>query len=323
MGNVVYKALVIRNGEDLQEDVMDEDLKNLAMLPWASTGDLAGFRYVDRTTVSRKEKGWTDNGLVVVKHGGRLVRPVARLLSSTGGLLEVFPQEHVHRGPAYNDHHQHHPLHPELVDHQHPTFFHGYNGALDLWEKLERVELWYPVAPEVLLGEGAAWTHDHKARRILSWRWLRNTRFIEAVATYEGDYRIFFGHIGWSVTESMLQYRWRYRFPDVHDVRLHTLVLRSRSEWGERLGDKSIDPPDSDLDYNPQPSAYVISTPDMRGVELARRVLPRNVAYLYLVGPPPSQRFYLGRAEAAPHDDVADPFETLTFGDRLPQDLCP
>ena len=50
-------------------------------------------------------------------------------------------------------------------------------------------------------------------------------------------------------------------------------------------------------------------------------VLPRNAAYLYLVGPPPSQRFYLGQAEPAPYDDVADEFETLTFGDRLPQDL--
>ena len=298
---------------------MDEDLKNLTKLPWASIPELAGFRYVNRTTVSRKEVEWNQDGLVVVKDGGFLVRPRARLLITTGGLIQVFPQQHVHPGPAHR-YHEHAPLHPEWEDHEHPGFFNGYNGALDLWEKLERIEMWYPVAPEVLLGEGAAWTHDGKARRILSWRWLRHTRFIEAVATYEDEYRIFFGHIGRSVTESMLQYRWKYRFPD---VRLHTLVMRSRGEREERLRDKLVDPPDPDLDDNPQPSAYVISTPDMRGVELAGRVLPRNAAYLYLVGPPPSQLLYLGRAEPAPHDDVADAFETLTFGDRLPQDLCP
>ena len=298
---------------------MDEDLKNLTKLPWASIPELAGFRYVNRTTVSRKEVEWNQDGLVVVKDGGFLVRPRARLLITTGGLIQVFPQQHVHPGPAHR-YHEHAPLHPEWEDHEHPGFFNGYNGALDLWEKLERIEMWYPVAPEVLLGEGAAWTHDGKARRILSWRWLRHTRFIEAVATYEDEYRIFFGHIGRSVTESMLQYRWKYRFPD---VRLHTLVMRSRGEREERLRNQLVDPPDPDLDDNPQPSAYVISTPDMRGVELARSVLPRDAAYLYLVGPPPSQLSYLGRAEPAPHDDVADAFETLTFGDRLPQDLCP
>ena len=301
---------------------MDEDLKNLAMVPWASIPELAGFRYVDRTTVSRKQEEWNRDGLVVIKYGGLLVRPRDRLLHSTAGLLQVFPQQHVHLGPDHEDH-EHDLLHPEWEDHEHPTFFNGYRGALDLWEKLERIEMWYPVAPEVLLGEGAAWTRDGEARRILSWRWLRNTRFIEAVATYEGDYRIFFGHIGRSVTESMLRQRWRYRFPDVHDVRLHTLAMRSRGEREERLRNELINPPDPDLDYNPKPSAYVISTPDMRGVELACTVLPRDSGYLYLVGPPPSQRIYLGRAEPTPYDDVADEFEQVRFGDRLPQDLCP
>ena len=301
---------------------MEEDLKNLAMIPWASIPELAGFRYVNRATMSRKQEEWNRDGLAVVKNGGLLVRPRARLLSTTAGLVQAFPQQHAHLGPDHDDH-LHDPLHPEWEDHEHPGFFNGYNGALDLWEKLERIEMWYPVAPEVLLDEGAAWTHDGEARRILSWRWLRHTRFIEAIATYEDDYRIFFGHIGRSVTERMLQYRWEYRFPDIHDIRLHTLVMRSRGERAERLRNDQVDPPDPDLDYNPQPSAYVISTPDMRGVELAHSVLPRNAAYLYLVGPPPSERIYTGWAEPAPHDDVADEFQSLIFGNRLPQDLCP
>ena len=301
---------------------MDEDLKNLAQLPWASTPELAGFRYVNRTTVSRKVEEWKQDGLVGAKHGGRLVRPRARLLITTGGLIQVFPQQHVHRGPDHDDH-EHDPLHPEWEDHEHPGFFNGYHGALDLWEKLERIERWYPVAPEVLMGKGANWTHDGKPRRILSWRWLRRSRFVEAVATYEDEYRIFFGHIGRSVTERMLEYRWTNRFLDVHDGRPQTLVMRSSSEREERLRDPWIDPLDPDLDYNPTPSAYVISTPDFRGVELARSVLPSDAGYLYLVGPPSNEPEYVGRAEPAPHDDIADAFEPLHFGDRLPQDLCP
>ena len=301
---------------------MDEELRWLADAPWLSIPEWAGFRYVHPSTISRRAAERTREGLIVVRHGGLLVRPRDRYLHSTAGLLQVFPQEHFHRGPDH-DEHEHHPLRSEWEDHQHPTFFNGYHGALDLWEKLTRLEVWYPVAPEVLQGEGAAWTRDGSARKILSWRWLRNTRFIEAVATYEDDYRIFFGHIGRSVTENMLRYRWANRFPDLHDVRLQTLAWRSRGEREERLRDTMVDTPDPDLDYNPQPSAYVISTPDIRGVELASEVLPRNMAYLYLVGAPPCQRVYLGRAGPAPYDDVADEFEQLQFGDRLPQDLCP
>ena len=69
---------------------MDEDLKNLTKLPWASTPELAAFRYVNRTTVSRKTEEWKQDGLVVVKNGGRLVRPRDRLLTTTGGLTQVF-----------------------------------------------------------------------------------------------------------------------------------------------------------------------------------------------------------------------------------------
>ena len=70
---------------------MDEDLKNLAMVPWASIQELAGFRYVNRSTVSRKQQEWTRDGLVVLKRGGLLVRPQDRLLITTAGLVPGFP----------------------------------------------------------------------------------------------------------------------------------------------------------------------------------------------------------------------------------------
>ena len=301
---------------------MEEELKWLANAPWPSIPEWAGFLYVHPSTISRKAVEWTEEGLIVVRNGGRLVRPRNRYLNGTGGLVRVYPQEEEHHLPAADYEHEHDPFHPEWEDHGHAGFFNGYPGSLDLWERLELIEMWYQVAPEVLQGDGAAWTHDGRPRRILSWRWLRNTKLIHAVATYEDDYRILFGHIGRSLTRSMLEYRWTNRFPDVHDILLKKLVMRSRGEAEERQRDKLIDPPDSDRDYNPVPSAYAISMPDIRGVELAREVLPRGAAYLYLVGSPPGQRIYLGRADPAPHDDVADAFETVHFGDRLPQDLC-
>ena len=84
---------------------MDEDLKNLPKLPWASTPELAAFRYVNRTTVSRKTEEWKQDGLVVVKNGGRLVRPRDRLLTTTGGLIQVFPRQHDHLELDHDYHH--------------------------------------------------------------------------------------------------------------------------------------------------------------------------------------------------------------------------
>ena len=299
---------------------MEEELRWLADAPWLSVPEWAGFMYVHPSTISRKASEWTGEGLIGVRNGGRLVRPVNRHLHGTGGLLRVYPHgEHHH--PDEDPNHEHNPLQPGGEGHEHPTFFNGHRGALDLWERLELMEMWYPVAPEVLQGEGAEWTGDGRPRRILSWRWLRNTRLIHAVATYEDDYRIFFGHIGRSLTRIMVEYRWNNRFPDIHDVRLNNLVWRSRGADDERRRNPRFDEPDPDLDYNPTPSGYVISVPDLRGVELAREVLPRGASCLYLVGSPPSERFYVGMAEPAPRDDVADAVETVRFGNRLPQDL--
>ena len=297
---------------------MDEVLKWVVMTGWPSLPELAGFMYVDRTTVSRKVTELTEQGLVVCRQGGRLVRPRDRFLTATGGLVRVFPQRHLH--PELNPRHVHRPLLPDLEDHTHPSFFNGYAGALDLWERLGLIEMWYPEAPRVLQGEGALWTHDRRPRKIKYWRWLRNTRLLHSMAGYEDDYKIFFGHIGRSLTENMLKSRWENRFPDVQDRRRRQLVFTSRGEEEERRRDKLFEPPIPDLDFNPQGSGYVISTPDYRGVELAHAVLPRGNAYLYLVGAPPFERVYTGRAEPAPYDDVADSFEDVDVG--IPEDLC-
>ena len=284
----------------------------LGKAPWLSIPELAGFMCVDRSTVSRQVAGWREDGLVVCRNEGRLLRPRDRFILSTGGLDKLFPDRHTHPGWLR---HTHDPL-DDFWAHGHPSYYNGYAGALALYQRLNLIETWYPLAPAVLRDEGAAWSHDGSARGILSWRWLRRTRLIHAIGTYEDDYKIFFLFIGRSLTVEMLRQRWETRFRDVRG-----LVMKSRGEMQERQRDWLEERPDPGADYNPMPSAYVITTPDYRGVELALEVLPRNQAYLYVVGPPEDQRLiYRDTLYPAPDDDVADRSEDVDVG--IPQDLC-
>ena len=292
---------------------MPTPLEWLAAAPWPSVPELAGFMYVDRSTISRQMPGWREHSLVGLRNAGFLVRPRDRLLIATAGLDRLYPGHHTHPGPE--DLHDHDPLHPEWEDHGHPGFFNSAEGALSLYQKLPLAEVWYPLAPRVLQGEGAAWTHDGRPRRILSWRWLRNTEFVRAVATYEDDYRLHFASIGRSLTARMLRARYERRFED-----FRRLAVTSRGIVEERCRNKFIDPPDPDLDLNPQPSGHVIWGPDYRAVELALEVLPTGSNCLFVTGPPGGQRIYTGRARPAPHDDVADQFDDVDVG--VPQDLC-
>ena len=128
-------------------------------------------------------------------------------------MSETFPQQHKH--PFEEDYHDHHPFHPEREDHSHPHYFNGYAGAELLWSRLEFIEIAYPLALIALMGDGARWTLGGRPRRLLSWRWVRHSRLVNAVATYEDGYRLFFCWVGRSVTVPML--RWRAeRFQEEH-----------------------------------------------------------------------------------------------------------
>ena len=289
-----------------------------AMAPWPSVNDLAGFSGVNRSTVSRQLTGWLDQGLVVVRNDGRLLRPRNRLLVSSGGLAEVFPERHVH--PFEGEHHDHHPFHPEWEDHAHPQYYNGYAGAELLYSRLECIEIAYPLAPVALMGNGARWTRDGRPRRLLSWRWLRHTRLINAVATYEDGYRLFYCWVGSSVTVPMLRWRYQHRFD-----RFWALEMSSGAEEMDRGRDPLITPPDPDFDSSPQPSAWVIISQDQKGAEIAEEVLPRSEymranAFLFAIGTEGGPRIYVGRAEPAPWDDVGDKAEDVNIG--IPEDLC-
>ena len=298
---------------------MTTPLQILGMAPWLSVNELAAFCYVNRTTISRGMlPQWRENGLVAVRNDGRLVRPRDRMLLSTGGLLEVYSPRHDHSEPG--NVHWHDPLDPGENDHVHPHYYNGHNGAELLYSRLEMMEIAYSLAPVALMGEGAEWTEDGRPRRLTEWRWLRHARFVNAVATYEDNYKLFYCWVGRSVTPPMLRWRYGNRFE-----RHRNLVTQSEGEWLERQRDALIDSPDPNLDFNPQVSGTVIVTPDKRGAEVAMEVLPRGgylrtPAYLYAIGPEGGPRIYTGRAYPAPHDDVADRFEDIEVG--IPQDLC-
>ena len=249
---------------------MATPLEWLAMAGWPSIDDLAGFSGVHRSTVSRRVPEWLESGMVGVRDDGRLLRPRVRLLLGTGGLDDVFPQHHTHPGPR-RIYHIHDPLDPGSEDHTHPQFFNGYAGAALLYSRLEMIEIAVqPLAPYALMGEGASWTHDGRARQL---------HLMEVAEAHPPHQRR--RHIRRRVQAVLLLDRTVGYGP--HARVAVQAPLRPPPALGHQMPvadgleswtDWLIDPPDRDLDLDPQPSGWVIVTPDYRGAELAADVLP-------------------------------------------------
>ena len=296
---------------------MPTPLEWAAMAPWSSVNDLAAFSDVNRSTISRQLTHWEKKGHAGVRNDGRLLRPRKRSLVSRSGLSEIYPQQHKH--PFEGDYHDHYTLHPEREDHSHPHYYNTHAGAELLWSRLEFIEIAYPLAPIALMGDGAGWTLDGRPRRLLSWRWVRHSRLVNAVATYEDGYRLFFCWVGRSVTVPMLRWRYEHRFDSP------VLEMSSEAEEMERRRNPMLEEPDPDFDPSPQPSGWVIITPDKRGAGIAAEVLPeygfmRSNAFLFAIGVEGGPRIYAGRAEPAPWDDLGDRAEDVDIG--IPEDLC-
>ena len=160
-------------------------------------------------------------GLWVSREAGRLLRPAERLLAASKLLWQTFPDRRPHPGP--DDGHEHDPRRPNAWRHRHPSYFNGEQGVVSLYERLELIEVFYPLAPAVFQGPGQDWSPTGEPLKIISWRWLRYGRLVEAVATYEGGVALFFCWIGQEMTGPMLRWRYANRFERVRKERLVTV----------------------------------------------------------------------------------------------------
>ena len=309
----------------------------LAITGWITTAELAAFAGVHESTVSRKLNGrkatrtrprvpgWMEEDLVRSRRVGRTLPPADRLLATSKMLGRIYPKMHTHRGPRnFHDGGDHHPLLSEIA-HQHPGYFNGRDGAAYLFERVELAEAFYPLAPVLFRNEGAAWSPTGNPLRILSWRWVKNARLIEAVATYEENVRIAFCWVGQEFTAGMLRWRWENQVGREKEGLLATV---SSGELLERQRDYRVDPPYPGLDFEPHFSGYVICGADEDAVSIAMEVLPRQNflrpnAYMFAVGPAgrtDSLRMYTGGAVPA-DDDAADAFRDVRLD--FPENLCP
>jgi hypothetical protein len=128
---------------------MPTPLDWLVMTGWPTVGELARFSGVARSTISRQlngvpgdpeRLGWKDNGLVVSRSAGRLLRPAERLLATSKLLGQMYEQRHTHPGP--DDYHVQHPFYPDDWDHLHPTHFNGKVGAEFQYESISKLTSW-------------------------------------------------------------------------------------------------------------------------------------------------------------------------------------
>ena len=285
-------------------------LRWAAMAPGLSIPEWAEFMYVDRTTVSRRVSKFLEVSHVVRREEGYLLRPRDRFYLWTDGLKSLFPKQHTHPVAGYHVHNSDGDTDGDIDDgHSHPGYFNGYAGVLTLCEWVELREISYAVAPGLLQGEGTKWTFDGRPRRILEWRWLRNSSFLRGIAIYEDDFKVGFLNLGRSLTPEMVRQGWENRFPK-HRSENRKLILSSYVDQ-QFDGAAWLDTgPDPDIDLNPQLSGFVISG-DYRGIEIAQEILPRGDAHVYVEGRLNTAPLYRGTAYPAPYDDVANSFQDV------------
>lgn len=265
-------------------------LRWLSGLQWATAEELAAFAGFDPGTVSRYLSRWLEDGLVVYRETGHLKQRSKRLLITSKGLLMVYPETHSHRGP---DAHRHMLLgQQDPIDHSHPNYFNTKKGAETSYCRIELLEIAYSIAPKLFRGRGEAWSPDNRPLALKSWRWLKDSPFIEAIAEYEGGIRIWFVWVGQEMTMRMVENRVRNRFV-------------SRDESNPLVIHSAIDGSD------PYPSGIVVLCTGQWSAEMAKRAIraidtaSRPTAVCYAIGPKESGWVYTGTV-VPPSGEVAE-----------------
>ena len=289
---------------------MDKEiLKSLAMLVWATTQDVADALDVHRTTALRRLNRLRNEGLVQSRAVGVPPTEIDIWLLTSEGVRRLFPQEHMH--PGWNDGHVHDPLSEEVETHLHPSYWNSEAGARELFTLLEQKRQFYSLAINLFKGHGRLWHPEQVEARMISFRWLRRNRILQAVGEYQGNLRIFFHWVSLELSDAMLLARWEGRFAN-----LITYV------------EADDDPVELDLPPEPRglrPSGNVIVAEDFG----AFSVVLRNLDRLSYGRPGPwfvtcsadaSLQRRIGLARPS-KDDAWDPHVDLDVGE--PENLFP
>ena len=289
---------------------MEERILNcLAMLEWATTQDIADALGVNRTTALRWLHRLRRQGLVRSRTVGAPPTEREIWLLTSCGVWRLFPQEHIH--PGWSDGHIHDPLSEEMETHSHPSYWNSEAGARELFTLLELKRQFYPLAINLFKGDGRLWHADQAEARLISFRWLRRNRILQAVGEYEGALRIFFHWVSLEMSDAMLLARWRRRFEGL------ITYANSDDDW-------------VDLDLPPEPrvirpSGNVILTEDSGAFSVVlRNLAPLSAGssgpWLVTCSADASLQHRVGQVRPS-MDDVWDPHVDLDVGE--PENLCP
>ena len=241
--------------------IKDLILSTLAMLVWASTGEIAAHVERHRTTVLRHLQDLMADGLVGFRLAGRPPTALRRWLLWQEGVYRLFPDRHRHPGPG--DRHRHDPTAESILDHLHPSYWNSQKGAAELWGyRLQLLQFLYPLAINLCKGECARFHPEKLEAKLLRFRWLQHGRLVIAVGEYEGGVNVFFEWVPLGLTDSALKGRWERR----------TSGLLVRSEDNDKPHDW-YSPPDPECDGTPRPSLNVVIGEDPGAAVVARRVL--------------------------------------------------
>ena len=211
--------------------------------PWSSAQEIAHFSGRSVSQVNRALRRLHQHGTITFIYCGRRKRPCRRWRLSSLGLADLSGPDGPFSGPV-----------PWWLTEM---------GTWTLFQRMEQLELFYTVAPDIFRGAGAGWDMSNKELNLASWGFFRRGQLVEAWGTYEGGTTLHFCWIGMEVKAPAIRTKWVGRFD-----RLVWCEADSREHIFDPLEQPSPDLPD--------PSGYVVVGADMCAVILASQILPKE-----------------------------------------------
>ena len=288
---------------------MEERVLNwLAMLVWATTQDIADALNVHRTTALRWLGRLRAQGSVRSRTVGTPPTQWEIWLLTSTGVWRLFPEEHMH--PGWSDGHIHNPLSEEVETHSHSSYWNSEAGARELLTLLELKRQFYPLAINLFKSDGRLWHPEQAEASLISFRWMRRGRMLQAVGEYQGNLKILFHWMSLEISDAMLLARWPGRFAN-----LITYV--------------EADDDPVELDLPPEPrvigsSGNVILAEDFGAFSVTLRNLPNLSAerlgpWFVVCGADASLQYRVGLVRPS-RDNAWDPHVDIDVGE--PENLC-